>query len=101
MPEEDYKRMMEYVTYLIETGKVPYNVDKLPKIKLSNSMLMHTFYLLHKELYTMRPTRTEWIDFLQTVFAQLSNSSLISIRKKWQNAPKCYEEDLREMRKGR
>jgi hypothetical protein len=31
----------------------------------------------------------------------LSNSSLISIRKKWQNAPKCYEEDLREMRKGR
>ena len=101
MPEEDYKRMMEYVTYLIETGKVPYNVDKLPKIKLSNSMLMHTFYLLHKELYTMRPTRVEWIDFLQTVFAQLSNSSLISIRKKWQIVPKCYEEDLREMRKGR
>ena len=96
MTEENFDRLMNYIDYLVEHNATPPNVQQIPTINLSNEHIEHTFYLLHKELYTMRPTRDEWITFIKDVFYQFRDREFKTIKCKWQR-PSTYDRDVQQM----
>src|SRR5690606_19076427 len=97
MPEDDYNRMLRYVDALIETGQVPDGIKPIPQTGVSTGMIRYTFYLIHKELYTTRPIRQPWIDFLLTVFAQFQDSTHSTTKTKLSAKPPKCQHDMRDM----
>lgn len=96
MSDDNYARLMSYIDYLVEHNSTPPGVQQIPTIKLSNEHIEHTFYLAHKELYTMRPTRPEWIQFIKDVFFQFRDREFRTIKQKWQK-PSTYDRDVQQM----
>ena len=96
MSDEIFTRLMTYIEYLVEHNATPPNVQQIPTINLSNEHIEHTFYLTHKELYTMRPTRDEWITFIKDVFFQFRDREFRTIKCKWQK-PSTYDRDVQQM----
>ncbi|MDY5890960.1 MAG: hypothetical protein SPJ43_02905 [Candidatus Cryptobacteroides sp.] len=96
MSDENFTRLMTYIEYLVEHNATPPNVQQIPTINLSNEHIEHTFYLTHKELYTMRPTRDEWITFIKDVFFQFRDREFRTIKCKWQK-PSTYDRDVQQM----
>lgn len=96
MSDDNFARLMSYIDYLVEHNSTPPGVQQIPTIKLSNEHIEHTFYLVHNELYTMRPTRSEWIQFIKDVFFQFRDREFRTIKQKWQK-PSTYDRDVQQM----
>jgi hypothetical protein len=101
MSDDDFARLTTYIHSLIDTGTVPPNIQQISQAGTSNEYLRYTFYLIHKELYTTRPIRPEWIDLLHAVFAQFREVEKETTRKKFSTVPQHYETDIREIVKQR
>ena len=97
MTEDDYNRMLRYVDDLIETGQVPDTIKPIPQTGVSTGMIRYTFYLIHKELYTTRPIRDPWIDFLLAVFTQFKDSTHATTKTTFSTKPPNYQHDMKDM----
>jgi hypothetical protein len=97
--ENDFINLTTYICALIDTETVPVNIQPIPATGVSNEYLRYTFYLIHKELYTTRPIRTEWIDLLHTVFTQFKSTEKETTRKKFSAKPTHYDADIRNIEK--
>ena len=64
MSDSDFINLTTYICALIDTDTVPQNIQPIQSTGVSNEYLRYTFYLIHKELYTTRPIRPEWIELL-------------------------------------
>ena len=96
MSDENFARLMTYIDYLVEHNATPPDVQQIPTINLSNEHIEHTFYLTHKDLYTTRPTRYEWITFIKDVFFQFRDREERTIKCKWQKSS-TYDRDVQQM----
>ncbi|MDR1371815.1 MAG: hypothetical protein LBJ17_01620 [Dysgonamonadaceae bacterium] len=97
MSDDDFYRLTTYICSLIDTGTVPTNIQQISQTNISNEYLRYTFYIIHKELYTTRPIRPEWIDLLHAVFAQFRDVEKETTRKKFSTVPQHYETDIKEI----
>lgn len=94
MSDNDFARLVQYVENLIDTGIVPADIKPIYTLNISNEYLRYTFYLIHKQLYSTRPIRPEWINLLHSVFSQFENVMFETTRKKFSTAPLHYDSDL-------
>lgn len=94
MPDDNFARLSNYIAALIDNGTLPANIQPIPQTGVSSEYLRYTFYLIHKELYTTRPIRPEWIDLLHAVFVQFNNSEKETTRKKFSKKPDHYDSDI-------
>jgi hypothetical protein len=99
MSDDDFARLTTYICSLIETGIVPPNIQPISQTGTTSEYLRYTFYLIHKDLYTTRPTRPEWLDLLHAVFTQFQDVEVATTRKKFSTVPPHYEKDVREIEK--
>jgi hypothetical protein len=99
MSSEDFARLTNYICSLIDTGTVPPNIQPISQIAISSEYLRYTFYLIHKELYTTRPVRPEWIDLLHAIFTQFKDVDKETTRKKFSTRPTHYDTDIQEIEK--
>jgi len=99
MKDEEFARLTNYIYSLIDTGTIPSNIQAILQTGTSNENLRYTFYLIHKELYTTRPIRPEWIDLLHSVFVQFKDVDIETIRKKFATKPLYYDDDVKSVGK--
>lgn len=97
MTDSDFARLITYIHSLIDTGTVPTNILPISQTGISNEYLRYTFYLIHKDLYTTRPIRPEWIDLLRAIFTQFQGVEKETIRKKFSTIPTHYDSDIQEI----
>lgn len=86
MSDKEYETLIKHVSYLIKYDKVPTITKPQKAINLSNQHLIHTFYLIHKEMFTTLKIRDSFLVFLKKYFVQLSNIS--DIRTAFSKKPK-------------
>jgi hypothetical protein len=96
MSDDDFARLTIYIFSLIDTGMAPTNIQPISQTGITSEYLRYTFYLIHKELYTTRPIRPEWIDLLHAVFTQFHDVEKETTRKKFSTVPQHYETDIKE-----
>jgi hypothetical protein len=99
LSDDDFTRLTTYICTLIDTGAVPANIQPISHTGTSNEYLRYTFYLIHKELYTTRPVRQEWIELLHAVFTQFQDVDTQTTRKKFSTVPPLYEKDVKDIEK--
>lgn len=97
MLDDDFKKLEEYVKQLIMKEEVPPNIQPIPKIKIPNVFIKHTFFLIHKELYSTKPKRDYFIDFLHEVFSQFKGKKSTT-KTHFATPPTNYESDLSKMK---
>ena len=97
MPDNDYKRLLDYTGYLIEHEKLPLQIIPIPQIGLASNAIRYTYYKIHEYLYGTQTIRQNWIDFLHEVFVQFKNSSKSTTKTKFSEKPKSYDADLKSM----
>jgi len=97
--DDNFARLTTYICSLIDTGTVPTNIQPISHTGTSNEYLRYTFYLIHKELYTTRPIRPEWIELLHNVFTQFKDVDTKTTRKKFSTVPPHYEKDVKDIEK--
>jgi len=95
MSNDEFERLKFYIFALIDTGKIPEDIQPIAKTGITNEYLRYTFYLIHVELYTSRPIRPEWIDLLHAIFTQFNEVEKETTRKKFSSIPTFYTTDLR------
>jgi hypothetical protein len=94
MQGEDFDRLKEYTTYLIEHEAVPPNIKPIPQINISNGHIRYTYYRIHKEIYTTRHIKQCFILFLHTVFSQFGGTEESTTKTKFSTPPKSYDADV-------
>jgi len=99
MTDSDFARLTTYIYSLIDTGTIPANIQAISQTGTTSEYLRYTFYLIHKDLYTTRPIRPEWIDLLHAVFTQFQGVEKETIRKKFSTKPTHYDSDIQEIEK--
>ena len=97
LSNDDFLRLTTCITTLIETGTLPRNIQPIAQTGISNEYLRYTFYLIHKELYTTRPIRPEWIDLLHALFLQFKEVEKETTRKKFSLVPTHYHADIQQI----
>jgi len=95
MSDNDFAQLASCICALIDTGSAPENIKPIAQTSISNEYLRYTFYLIHKDLYTTRPIRPEWIDLLHAVFTQFKDVEKETTRKKFATAPLHYDSDIK------
>ena len=98
MSEDSFSRLTTYINTLIDTESLPEDIIPIPQTALTNEYLRYTFYLIHKELYTTRPIRQNWIELLKLVFTQFKDVETETIRKKFSTPPTHYDKDIEEIK---
>ncbi len=98
MSDESFIKLTEYINYLIETEALPVVIIPIPQTSLTNEYLRYTFYLIHKELYTTRPIRIEWIELLHSAFTQFKSVEIETSRKKFSSAPTHFDKDVENIK---
>ncbi|GGK64029.1 hypothetical protein ACD591_01085 [Rufibacter glacialis] len=68
MDQEDYHRLVEYTLRMVKEGGLPDGLNPITNVDVSQRHILRTYYLIHKELYGIRPKRPYFIDFLFEVF---------------------------------
>lgn len=99
MKDDDYNRLLQMVDFLIENEKLPDKINKISQINISTGMIRYTFYLIHKELYTTKNIKPEWIDFLHAVFEQFKNIEWNTTKTKFSVKPSSYQHDMKSMKR--
>ncbi len=99
MPEADYNRMIEYTYHLIEKGKLPTGIKKIPQTGFAAISIRYTYYKIHEFLYGTQSIKKEWIDFLHAVFQQFKNAQPSTTKTKFSEKPKSYDADLKQMKR--
>lgn len=99
MSDNDFTRLTDYICSLIDTGTLPLDIRPISQTGVSNEYLRYTFYLIHKELYTTRFIRPEWIDLLHAVFTQFREVEKDTTRKKFSTPPFHYDTDIEDIEK--
>jgi len=97
MSNDDFAQLTTCICSLIDTGTVPTDIQPISQTGATSEYLRYTFYLIHKELYTTRPIRHEWIDLLHTVFTQFQDVEKETTRKKFSTIPIHYDTDIKEI----
>jgi hypothetical protein len=74
MSDNDFKRLTEYVDFMIENETIPPEIIRINKTALPTGHITFIFSLIHKELYG-RKRRLYFIEFLHEVFTQYQNTN--------------------------
>lgn len=77
---DDYSQLIDYIKYFISNESLPVIKTKL-HANITNDQLSFSFWVLHKEIYTTKPIRPIFLDFLILVFDNFSNTDVYSLRK--------------------
>ena len=99
MSDFEFKRLINYTNYLIETGLVPENIKIIPQTNISADYIRYTFYTIHKALYGTQKININWISFLKAVFLQYQNSEWQTLKTKFSTKPVLYDIDLKALKK--
>ncbi len=83
MSEENYKKMINYVTYFNENQALPENIEKIPHINISQNLLQFTFWVLHKRLYTTSEIKDEFIHLMKAMFSDFDNWAFSPLKTKF------------------
>ncbi len=78
----DYEWLLSKTIELVEIGECP-TIEKAIRPKISATSISYTFYLIHKEIFTTRPIRDGFIDFLNRAFKQFANTEWTTIKTKF------------------
>jgi len=79
---KDFELLVQYTTCLIEKEEIPI-IKKQLKPNLVNGVILYTFWVLHKELYTTHRIKPCFYDFISAVFENFKNTSISSIKKQF------------------
>jgi len=90
MKDEDYERLIVYTNHLLENEKLPEKIIPIKPIKISNNTITYSYYLIHKYLYGTTRIKVIFIDFLKSVFIQLTDTEKSSIKNQFSRKPKNY-----------
>jgi len=71
MKDEEYKRLIEYTSYLIVQNEIPSGIIRIPQTNISNAFLRKTFHGLYKH-FKQTANRETWVFFLHEVFQQFT-----------------------------
>ena len=85
MSDEQFDLMIRYVNEFVATNQIPSIENKIRPIKISKNLLRFTFWVLHKHLYTTRPLRDDFIQFIQSLFQDFEIWECSTIKKKFGN----------------
>ena len=85
MTTEQYMLMIEYVNHLVDKKEVPKIKNKIEKLNITKSLLRFTFWVLHKELYTSKTIKEDYINFLIAVFQDFENWEFKNLKKVFGN----------------
>ncbi len=99
MSDNDFARLVEYTNAMIQTDVIPENIKPIASTNITNEYLRYTFYMIHKQLYTTRPIRIEWIELLHLVFNQFNGVEIETTRKKFSTKPVHYDKDIIDIQK--
>lgn len=97
MSEIEFDRMISYVYFLLQHDYLPEKIDPIPVVNLPSGFIRYTFYLLHQKLIGKTRINDSWINFLHTCFGQFSSVDERTTKTKFSQAPKSYENDLKQM----
>jgi hypothetical protein len=82
LSEPDFNLLITYTVSLVENGEIPELTNKLNP-NLSNSLILFSFWVLHKELYTTTQIRPIFFSFIKNVFKNLEQNEISSIRSQF------------------
>lgn len=99
MPEADYNRLIQYTYHLIEKGKLPTGIKKIPQTGFAANGIRFTYYKIHEFLYGTQSIKQEWVDFLHAVFQQFKDTQSSTTKAKFSTKPKAYDADLKQMKR--
>lgn len=71
MTDAEYKRLLFSTIQLVQTESVLEIYISFDKLNVTNELLRYTYYVLHVELFGIKPRRKFFTDFLQKIFVQL------------------------------
>lgn len=97
MQGNEYDRLLEYTFHLIEFETLPESIKKISQLNIPSGYIRYTYYLIHKELYTTKAIKNQWIDFLQQVFVEFKDTDWQTIKTKFSTKPSLYETDIQKM----
>ncbi len=97
MPDNDFRRLLDYTGYLIENDRLPKQITPIKQIGFASNAIRYTYYKIHEYLYGTQSIRQNWIDFLHQVFVQFKNTSKSTTKTKFSEKPKSYDADLKLM----
>ncbi len=90
MPDNEYIRLINLVSQLIETKKVPKNNKPFNLMGISGNSIRYSFYKIQKSIFTDNKTKEYFIHFLNTNFNNLRNQSFDTIKTKFSTKPDKY-----------
>lgn len=88
MSDEQYDLMIGYVKFYIENNSLPEVSSKLESLKISKELLRFTFWVLHKNLYTTKSIRPNFIQLMKVVFSDFDNWEYSTLKRKFGNKEK-------------
>jgi hypothetical protein len=97
MSESDYKLLVGYVEYLIQSGSIPKITRKIPKANLQKTWFRYTLYLIHQELYSS--IQDIWIEFMQAAFNEFSKNTVefSTLKTKFSQPPSGYNQFVKQV----
>lgn len=93
MNDDDFKELILRTSHLVHTGEVP-SVDKKLKLDITAELLRCTYWVLHKELFTTKRIRFEFITFLQQNFQLFKDSTEESIKSAFSRRNKIFPHEF-------
>ncbi len=93
MADADFQRLQGYVETMIEKEDLPVGLEPVLQVNFPNGHIIYLFYLIHKDLYTTKKVKDYFIDFLHSVFEQLTGGKATT-KKKFSVKPSSWEGDL-------
>jgi len=95
LTDEEYKRLVEYVTYYFETDfKLPPEIQPVRKFYTGKGNVLFTFTLLFEELHPNSYKPDSYIDLIKGCFIDFKNHDRKSIRKSWTREPQYYKQEI-------
>lgn len=86
MLESEYERLIHAIKEMIKTeSKLP--ITPIQRINIPNDLLRYCFYLLHKQLYGIRPQKKFILEFMKENLQQFQNTEFSTLVSDFSKKP--------------
>ncbi|WP_313805755.1 hypothetical protein [Flavobacterium sp.] len=88
MTDDQFDLMHSCIIFYKENEKMPVSIQKLDPINISKDLLLFTFWVLHKHLYTTKTIRKSFIELIKFTFSDFDDWELTTLKAKFGNKSK-------------
>lgn len=95
MADSQFELMFSYIIFYNENEALPENIQKLDSINIPKHLLLFTFWVLHKHLYTTKRIRKTFIELIKQTFSDFDDWEFGTLKIKFGNKSKITLHGIR------